>query len=197
MEHDITKFAIKRILMKAVMYKPETFEWSLQGMGMLRLYFGPELRLHIWDSRYRVPNVSLIHDHPWGFESYVVAGIIRNQRYKVTTGGCTSHSMQTIQCGVGGCLKGGPKDVFLTPAPEVESIYAGDTYHQDRAELHASFPEDGTVTLIRRVFDGATDLDTAHVCWPVGEEWVSAEPRPAAPEEVVDIIQYSLNRWFV
>ena len=45
--------------------------WSLQGLGMFRLYLSHEKRLHVWDARFRTSDVSVIHTHPWHFTSEV------------------------------------------------------------------------------------------------------------------------------
>lgn len=57
--HKITKLFVKTILSN-----PENFKWSIQGLGMLRVYLSDEVRLHIWDSRFKVPGVSPLHNHP-------------------------------------------------------------------------------------------------------------------------------------
>lgn len=55
-------------------------------------------------------------------------------------------------------------------------------YEQRARDIHASYPEDGTVTIISRHFHENTEH--ARVFYPIGTEWVSAEPRPATYEEV-------------
>jgi hypothetical protein len=170
--------------------------WSLQGFGMLRLYM-PEkaLRFHVWDSRFAVPNVSLHHDHPWEFRSLIVAGQLRNIRYKrygadeLVLGDVFME--QTIQCGPGGCAKGDPTSVKLIEQG-LETYHVGDWYHQTADEIHISKPEDGSVTIIDRTFN--EDAEHARVYWQ--GTWVSAEPRPATEDELRSILSNSLEKWF-
>jgi hypothetical protein len=101
--------------------------------------------------------------------------------------------MQTIKCGEGGGICGVPEPVSLVPH-EVESYGEGATYTQRATEFHASFPLDGTVTIIEREF--LDDTEHAHVFWPRDTEWVSAEPRKAYPREVTDICENALRTWW-
>lgn len=74
---------VPKIFAWAILENPLIHEWSLQGMGMLRLFLPNNSRLHIWDSRYRAPNVSMIHDHlQWGLTSSILAGSLVNRIYK-------------------------------------------------------------------------------------------------------------------
>lgn len=75
-----------------------------------------------------------------------------------------------------------------------ERYFAGNSYSQKHDEIHESQPEDGTVTIVVRSFK--QDTEHARVYWPKGNEWVSAEPRPATEKEVIDITRASLARWF-
>jgi len=176
-------------------------QWSLQGFGMLRLYMPDKaLRLHVWDSRYGVPKVSLHHDHPWDFSSLIIAGRLRNIRYTkevdsgITLGQSSDiYNEQTIQCGPGGCVKSDPVPVRLFEHP-VELYEAGDWYRQAANEIHMSAPEDGTVTLIDRTFN--PDTEHARVFWQ-GPAWVSAEPREATSDEVISITSNAIKTWFI
>jgi hypothetical protein len=177
----------------------EDYPWTLQGFGMLRTYLGADQvhRLHIWDARYRVEKVSPIHDHPWDFTSQVIAGELINQRY--TSGhryeGYVDDIYKTvsIRCGEGGCALS-PITRSILHRAQPEHYLSGDTYSQVATELHESLPQDGTVTVISRVF--GPDRDLARVFWRGTEGWVSAEPRPATTEEVKAIVTNALDLWF-
>lgn len=182
-----TKQLVKTILENAL-----AFKWSIQGLGMLRLYLSSEVRLHVWDSRYAVPNVSTLHDHPWSFDSLIVAGWINQYRYRVDVEG-DEFLFAILQCGPGGCAKTAPTPIRLLKG-RCESYEEGQTYHQRHDEIHQSLPEDGTVTIVTRTF--REDTEHARVFWSTGTDWVSAEPRPATPEEVARITSDSLARWF-
>lgn len=181
---------------RSILENPLTREWSLQGFGMLRTYLDKEVRLHIWDSRYKVDEVSEIHTHPWHFDSLVVAGQVQNLRYwRVPSYRHDSmlFNKQLIKCGVGGCMVGSPTVEALAIASR-EVFIAGETYRQSAKEIHQSLPEDGTVTIVRRQF--LDDEDHAYVFFPHSEKWVSAEPREATAEEVSNICQNALSTWF-
>jgi hypothetical protein len=182
-----------KLLVKQILDHPTPRPWGLQGFGMLRLYLSPEIRLHVWDNRFAVPGVSTIHNHPWAFESYIVAGVVRQRRYVETPAG-EPFNVSVILAGPGGGLKSQPQSINLHPKT-LEIYNEGDTYTQDADEIHWSMPEDGAVTLVTRRFVKA-DRDHARVFWPQGQEWVSAEPRPATPQEINEITGYALQKWF-
>lgn len=182
-------------LVKSILEHPGGFEWSLQGFGMLRTYIEPELRLHVWDSRFKVEDVSEMHTHPWHFHSFVVVGQVTNTRFvkPYANPDGIPFREQEILCGVGGHETDRSKAVKLSVA-KIEKIKAGETYSQLAHEIHQSWPEDGTVTIIEREF--LDDADHAYVYVPEGQEWVSAEPRPADPGEVESICHHALTTWF-
>lgn len=170
-----------------------TFKWSLQGLGMLRLYLSPEVRLHVWDRQSVVSDVSTLHDHPWNFTSYVLAGSIVDVEYDRTlpgSGAADAFIQQRIVCGPGGHLAGDPVPVLLRE--KSCRVYGpGSCYTHLAQDIHESIPCDGTVTLIVRDFVG--DRDHANVYYPIQMRWVSAEPRPALPEEVTRITSKALE----
>lgn len=195
MKHSVLKELVRQLLLH-----PHDREWTLQGFGMLRCYLDEDRthRLHVWDPRYAVKNVSTIHTHPWDFTSTIVAGHVIDQRYLRTKATATVRSStdmmeQTILCGEGGGLCDEPKRVKLMDFG-AQSYYEGHSYTNEAANIHASLPDPGTVTLVERRF--GKDVDHASVFWPVGQQWVSAEPAPAAAEIVEDITQFALKRWF-
>jgi hypothetical protein len=156
---------------------------------MLRLYLTKEIRLHIWDSRFRVANVSTIHDHPWDFESFIVYGRLTNYRYKKVEG--DGYLFSTIQCGENACTKTKPVPCGLELVSQ-EVMNGGVTYTQASSEIHQSMPHDGTVTLVERRFKA--DTEHATVFWPNGSDWVDAAPRPATEAEIEDITSMSLGK---
>lgn len=185
-----------RLLVKAILEHPESYDWTLQGFGMLRIYLSEEVRMHVWDSRYRVENVSDMHTHPWHFHSMVVAGAVVNRRFEREPVSNMAHVLleeHALRCGVGGGLTGDVKTVQLWPCPE-EVVLEGNSYTQKAHEIHTSDPADGTVTIIRREF--LDDTEHASVFTLHDQPWVSAEPRKATLEEVHEICQLSLEKWF-
>ncbi len=181
------KDLVRQILMKA-----EAFDWSLQGFGMLRLYLSREIRLHVWDSRYRVLGVSDIHTHPWDFESTVIAGQIRDVLFRESKGGLPYKGVM-IQCGENACVKESLPIVRL--ASYAFNYKAGESYSLHKDAIHRSEPEDGTVTIISRVFN--KDTEHAKVYFRPGiSEFIDAKPCKATPAQIKDICNESLRRYF-
>lgn len=184
-----------REMVKHILFYPEGYIWSRQGFGMLRTYFGPQqkYRLNVWNKRFARPGVSTIHDHPWDFQSWIMGGSLTNLRYAQGMAG-PNHHVQSIKTGEGGGPVGYPSIVFLYPATPCPEFYeTGDSYRQKANEIHETFYADGTVTLNER---SNRYSETARVFWPIGRQWIDAEPRPATPEEVTLATRGALREWF-
>lgn len=188
-----TRLAL-RAAVRSILEHPLEHTWSLQGFGMLRTYFGNDpdqtWRLNLWDSHFAVPGVSVIHDHPWDFTSWVIAGQFVNRRFytDVSEYGEPFHWM-TIRTGEGGGPDGPEGTVWLSPSkPEV--LKPGDIYYQSAEEIHYSDYVDGTVTLNKRT--RRLDGEHARVFWTFGKKWVDAKPRNACQSEVVEATQRAL-----
>lgn len=195
-------------------------KWTVQGFGMLRTYFGPDdcWRLNIWAKRFENEDVSTIHDHPWHFDSIILAGRFRNKRYVVKEaepGQTIFNYGEVLKAGMTMGERGfyathafkriltGPKAddshdgvadgyVKLTGCP-VEQYGPGDVYSQHHSEVHESAPDDLCVTLNKRErVDGSQH---ARVFWPVGSEWVTARPRNATAAEVADTLRDVIENW--
>lgn len=180
------------ILAEFIIRNARKFEWSLQGMGMLRLYLTDNIRLHVWDSRYRRPGVSMIHDHlQWSLHSTIIAGRLTNRRYNFDPVGLT-HRFAVLKPGYGCYFLEEPKLAGLIPR-EPEFYSPGDYYSQRPDEVHETDAVDGTVTLMVK---SPTGNESARVFWPADSEWGSAEPRTATADEVREITSHSLARWF-
>jgi hypothetical protein len=197
-----------RSMVLGILTKPDRHEWTLQGFGMLRCYLSNSLRLHVWDGRHRVPNVTDVHDHPWNFVSLVVSGRIVDTRYKVFPCSHTEEQVErqrlrqpflksTIVCGVNAgnhvaAIKERGERVWLMPL-EPEDYTTGCCYERQASEVHHTSYSNGTVTLVKRDF--LPDTEHAHVFFPADQEWVSAEPRIATRAEVVDICEAAIVAW--
>jgi hypothetical protein len=202
-EHERTK-----LLVQTILSHPYQYEWTAQGLGMLRMYLAPHLRLHIWDMRPTagliVPDASPIHDHPWDLESYIVAGLMQQRRFKIVTSPFGVDPLYdptkeyeilkytTIECGKNAHCTSEPK-IALVERGEIENIREGDQYTQVHDEIHESFPVSGTVTIVRRTF--LEDTEHARAFWR-GKNWVSAAPRPATNEEIDKVCGYALREHF-
>jgi hypothetical protein len=176
--------------------------WSVQGFGMLRTYFGPahdpkRFRLNLWDSRFAVPGVSTIHDHPWHFKSVIVAGAFCNVRYNIyptVQHDGETHAYSTIKTGVDSNLDHSPTKYAMLAPRRPELYKAGDEYNQDADEIHETIYSDGCVTLNERTRVG--DGEHARVFWPADTDWVDAKPRSATPAEVKAATSSCLAEWF-
>lgn len=170
----------------AILDHPQSFSWTTQGFGMIRTYLdsGKRWRLNIWDDRLAIPNVSLIHDHPWSFRSFIIAGRLTNQRYRIVAGDPT-HQFHSILTGEGG----GPVETpsFCRLEKTVTEVFGpGETYAQSLDQIHETSYLRGTITLNDRT--PPTKTHTARVFWPVGQPWVDAMPRTATNDEVINAI---------
>lgn len=172
--------------------------WTVQGFGMLRTYLDPDkrFRLNIWHQDLMVPGVSVIHDHPWHFKSWIIAGRFINQRYIQCSADAKllspvkRLSYMTIKTGEGGGPAGSIQDMYVTPLRK-EEYFAGDTYAQQASEIHESDYINGCVTLNDRTRVGTGEH--ARVFWPYGQEWVDAEPRAATVVEIMGACQAALK----
>src|SRR5271168_556004 len=183
-----------RTLAKFVLENAIKFDWSLQGLGMLRLYIGDDTRLHVWDKRFAFPGASPIHDHQqWGLHSTVLSGRMRNYRFIESTDG-VRYMYKTIRAGVG-CIDLSAENMTALKRQPVEIYDAGRSYWQRPEEIHESDPIDGTVTIMHKT--PTKDPEAARVFWRVGETWGSAEPRPAPQAEIIAITRYALGWWGV
>lgn len=193
-----------RPLIENILRHPTRAEWTVQGFGFLRTYFGggdnpKKFRLNLWDHHFTVPDVSTIHDHPWDFTSIIVAGEFHNQRYDMVTHDTDrvrpmawTHVFSTIRCGEGGGMEHDAAEHCVLNPKVPEHYNVGDIYHQKADEIHQTLFEDGSVTLNERI----GDTERARVFWPYGTEWVTAEPRKATTFEVQAACDHALRRWF-
>jgi len=176
-----------------VLHHAHEREWSVQGFGMLRTYIGGDkrFRLNVWHSEFAVPNVSIIHNHPWNFRSWIMTGRFTNVRFQLGVG--QPYQAMEIEPGDQGGATGMPSTCIMSEMPP-EDYFPGDTYEQAWNEVHASFYKDGTVTLNDRT-GGPTGRDArAMVYWRDGD-WVDAKPRPATRDEVAFAASEALGRF--
>jgi len=176
--------------------EPGALAWTLQGFGMLRFYIpGGGRRVHVWSPGHAAAGIPVMHSHPWNFTSTVVSGEIVNEIYSADArpGAASPYMRQRIFCGAGGGLDGDPEEVWLGMVSS--GLYTpGQRYRMEAAQIHVSTPSAGCVTVCARDL-AVPDPDRAVVLWPVGEQWGSAEPRPATPGERRDILGHALEVW--
>lgn len=164
---------------------PLDFPWSVQGLGMLRLYLNDRDRLNIWHNDGRI-GASPIHDHYWGFQSFILAGKLINLRYIQSEDGEPKTRFKIIT-GEGTIVLEGPEDDKLKLV-SMWSYYPGETYTQIPADIHETHFIDGTITVIRRT-QYLEQRDRANVWTDRGMPYVSAEPRTATKDEIMMFVE--------
>jgi len=196
-------------MVRAMLTSPEGYPWTLQGFGMLRCdLVGREYRLHVWDHRFRVDNVSDIHDHPWDLESLVMSGRITNVVWEQDLPSYQREGNDYRFKYLGVEMTPGPVtgdepaervDSFSFKHPSRTEYGQGDCYIQDKSIVHSTEFKTGTVTLVRRTdrqvrSDGT---DRAHVFWPKenGPTRVLAAPVTPAMNQVRTICEVALAMW--
>jgi hypothetical protein len=186
--HAFVHTLVQQILM-ASLDAPESYPWSIQGFGMLRLYLPGDMRLNVWLSKYQIPGVSVIHTHPWNFDSLIERGTLTNIRYQRLSDGVHTHDHALLRPGPNGGLMRKYGGATLR-AFDPEHYGMGMIYHQEADEIHQTITSDGCVTINMRQRVGA---DEALTFWPAKTEWVSAEPRKATTEEIADFCKAALS----
>jgi hypothetical protein len=189
------EFNVQLLLVRKLLESPLTLDWSLQGFGMLRLYLSEEVRVHVWDSRFRIPNVSTIHDHPWDFKSVVLCGQLINLRYAedaLPGLPAEDYKKALIKCGAGACVVNNAQECKLRELTR-EHYLPGDSYTQVAEEVHDTQARDGTITIVTRSFR-KSNRDYATLYFK--DQWVSAEPRKAKPAEIITIVGNALLKLY-
>lgn len=193
MKIDFDKFGKNEV--HQIFNEMDKFEWSIQGFGFMRTYLDDDEihRLHIWTNEYRVKNVSDIHDHPWDFESKIIAGVLINNRYKVTPDKFGSYKQQKIRPGAAKML-GEPTGCSLDVLQK-ETYFEGGRYSQKATEVHRTELYGSAISIIKRDFIG--DREQALSYYKADEKWVDAKPRPATRKEAWNIICESYKRFIM
>lgn len=178
-----------RALVRKAIATSAAIDWTLQGLGMMRMYLRPtSMRIHVWMPEWKVPGVTEIHDHPYPLTSHIIAGVMGDVQFvrvqlgddDLRTGLYDEHS---ITCGVGKDDACATKTVALRSRPR--KVYAaGDGYHVGKAIPHLSAPlASGTVTVIDRGKFTPGENDRALVFSRHGEPFGSAVARPVTYDE--------------
>lgn len=169
-------------------------DWSVQGFGFLRLRIAPSVRVHIWNSRLRLPGVSDVHDHTqWAFTSHIISRAITNARFAIANPGeGEPYMMGRITTGMGGGLHRETVQEVRLAALTPEFYLPGQSYHQEPDEIHQTRAPDGAVTLL---YQQRRENESARVFWKPGTEWGDAEPRAAAQAEVDEVVEHALAHW--
>lgn len=169
-----------------------TDDWTLQGLGMLRHYLwgDGDYRLHIWHPELAFDKASPVHDHPWDFVSCVIVGSLENHTFVPVHDEKGDWWKHRLHCGEGGGLLDNRIKVSMM-SKGTQFVREGCSYSMGHTDVHMTHSQPGTVTLIKRY--PMSTPDEAWVFYRVGDEWGSAEPRMAEPEEVLKGIHTALQ----
>lgn len=184
-------------LIRSLIVNTDYSKWSVQGLGMMRLYIGEtdrSFRLHIWNDALRIPGVSPLHTHPWHFNSNVIVGHITDVLFKSVGFDepyAEKYMKAGLKCGENAALLEEPELVYLKRFSHMYTF--GESYHRCNYEIHTSEAGNGTVTLVKREVPVGGNPDNAYVFWPKGDKFVSAEPRQATKEEWLQTTDLALE----
>lgn len=166
-------------------------DWTVQGLGFMRLRVSSTCRLHIWDSRLQVAEASDIHDHAqWAFTSQIVSGALWNQKFEIKIELGELYHMSTLNAGIGGGLVEGTESMVRLSPCSIERYLPGDSYRQEPKEIHRTRTTEGTITVIHQE---RTGTGTARVFWPADAKWGNAIPRQATREEINSVGYFALS----
>jgi hypothetical protein len=184
----MSEMTMTKALVFTILRHAEDFPWRMQDIGLmaLRLDERREYRLHVWNPTVRTEDPP-IHDHPYDFTSAIIVGEMTNTRYVEDAAG-DEHLR----------FRYSPPDeeqrrsdtVRLSSA--AETLREGDEYRQAAHELHASWQQPGTVTLIRCSWGVAGELT---VCLRDETSWRSGQAWDATRGEIKSITAKALE-WF-
>lgn len=185
---------LNQLLVKKILTNPLNYEWELQGFGMLRLYLDKEIRLQVWSKKYQTKNVSIIHTHPWNFKSTIICGQMTNILYSEKEfPQYKENNFYKSRILTGKNAKQfNTKEVCLIESKRT-SYKPNECYYHDKTEPHKTEFIDGTVTIIER--SNRSKENHAYSYWEIehGENgWVSAAPRLATKQEILDICSEAL-----
>lgn len=181
-----------QIAVAAILDNAEKFTWTTQGLGMMRVHVRNVGRIHIWDSHLQNKGVSLLHTHAWDLQSTIIFGKLFNTRYKELPEQATIGSpfwKVRLVCGPNTRMQSEPQRAILG-AGRTEIYEPMQSYWQKADEIHVTQSLDGTVTVMQR--KDTEGPGEAWVYWPNGEEFVTATPRAATPEEIKSTIDRAI-----
>ncbi len=179
---------LSKALVLTLLQHAEDFPWRMADIGLmsLRLDDRREHRLHVWDPTCCAGEPP-IHDHPYDFTSWVIAGEMTNTRYEEDPEG---EEYVRFRYSPGAEDERRSDTVRLSATPT--TFFEGGNYVQRAHELHASGQKPGTVTAIRCEWVDAPELT---VCLRNEDSWVSGLGRDATRDEVKSFSAKALE-WF-
>jgi len=145
-----------------------------------------DYRLHVWDRSYCEGDPP-IHDHPYEFSSAIIAGEVTNTRYVEDPEGD-----EYVRFRYSLPDESQRRSDLVRLSGSAETVTEGGEYRQRPVELHASWQEPGTVTVIRCSWGPPRELT---VCLRDEDSWRSGAARDATREEIKKFAAKALE-WF-
>lgn len=176
---------IQKDMAKRAFAFPDEFEWTQQGLGMVRAKLTRSLRLHIWHPNFIVKEASRIHNHPWHFTSNILAGFLTNVKYSFTYD-ASQMLVHTIECGANVHVK----DTYVARigVDQIVTYKKGDLYSMRKTEFHNTVIGDrGCISIIERDLD-SWENDDADVVTNMDKPFVNARPEKLAEKRVRQIL---------
>lgn len=176
--------------------------WIGHGLGFMKLALPNYARIHIWDDRLLKEGASPVHNHPWGFTSHVISGVLINRTYRTRREPpFTTHKKGQLVCGSGWTCKEIEEVMLLAQDDKIfggpGSIdIDGGHYAQVASEIHETIATNGTITYLERAmvrYDGKP-TDEAQVFWPLGTSFGDAGQNPVSQPLAAQIIKDALDK---
>ena len=177
-----------RALVFTILRHAEDFPWRMVDIGLMGLCLDDrrEYRLHVWDPSYIVGDPP-IHDHPYDFTSNVIVGALTNNRYVEDPWGD-----EHLRFRYSPPAEDERRSDTVKLSSTAETVTEGGEYRQLAHELHASWQQPGTVTVIRCSWGEPRELT---VCLRGEDAWRSGQARDATREEIKALSAKALE-WF-
>lgn len=129
--------------------------WECHGLGMAKKYLTPEIRLHVWDRRFRHVGrwTESIHAHRWDLWSVVLHGHLIQQEVVAVD---APFDGAYVEWEVGNRMSPDPTGLFLKSGRKLGlhildfKVGAGYAYTMPQGSFHRTDAVDGTVALMRR-----------------------------------------------
>jgi hypothetical protein len=189
---------IKRIdgseieLKEDILNNPFKYEWEIHGFGMIRTYINKNTRLQIWHNDFITEQVTDIHTHPWDFKSKIIQGYVRNNTYKEY-----EISENLIGDIYDRCLILTGEHAYVKEKKKVKLVEIehlmytrGRMYYHKKDVPHRIDFADGTITVLTKENVNPDSLAYSYV--EDNLEWVSATPRKATRDEVLEFIKVAI-----
>jgi hypothetical protein len=159
---NVSNSVVSRVAAHAL--KDKSLEWRHHGVGMLQAYFhegDEEVRIHVWHPTLTLAGFDatngIIHDHRFGFTSYVLLGSIYNEHWSGTRDdehgewihySCVNARQAKNNTGKYHELLGPTGDGFWSYARQGRWYEAGEDYNFAPRQFHFSRVKELTVTLV-------------------------------------------------